>query len=239
MLPGKDHPMDHLDALYTRILAKIPDDVEQDTRKLLLLCSEGNRGTNQFRLQCNLLGLTEDDAYGAVHHTYSVVKVPKPDRADEERLGYFHDSFKSYISDFKRSKFFRDVQNEADELATQASLRVVEEVADGFDAKAGERGITCENVGYLKGDPGVCANVSLSWPGDERFKMTDDELKLILYRTAVADVSFRFEPGRKAFANLSCFRVLTTRFTALGSSFRRCELRDFAFVSFSWALFYL
>ncbi|EKM75052.1 hypothetical protein AGABI1DRAFT_80348, partial [Agaricus bisporus var. burnettii JB137-S8] len=91
----RDHPMAQLDALYARILSNIPDDVMINTRKLLLIHKTWRSRT--FRLQCNVVGLNEDAAYGAVRHLYAVARIPEPDKADEEPLEYLHKSFEDFL----------------------------------------------------------------------------------------------------------------------------------------------
>jgi hypothetical protein len=230
---GKEHPMVPLDALYQRIFSNIPADVMIHTRKLLLINSKYGRIEENFRPHCNRLGLTEDAACGAVSHLHAVVKIPAPDEADDERLECFHKSFSDFLFDFKRSGFCHNIADEVEQLLVQSSLRIVKQVPDDFDNMASDEGVESRIYGCLKGDPGFCDNISLSWPGDERFLITDTQLRLNLYRTSMFDMCRRFRSHSKFYWNLPVFNLLTTRFIVPDTEFPFYELRDFAFVSFS------
>ncbi|XP_006457553.1 hypothetical protein AGABI2DRAFT_123410 [Agaricus bisporus var. bisporus H97] len=223
---GTNGPLAQLDTLYERILSKIPDKVMVNTRKLLLLYLSDRWAGLNFRQQCNMLGLTENTAYGAVRHLHAVAKVPELDEANNENIKYFHKSFRDYLFDFKRSRFSHDVLYEADELMAEISLRVIEEVPD-FD---GGEGWNSSSFGYLKGGPGACGAISLSWPGDEHSAMTDGELRFRLYRHAIKAIMTKFE--YEPFQTLPCFQALTTRFAAPGLYFPFEELRYLAFDKF-------
>jgi hypothetical protein len=104
-----EHPLALLDALYARILSNVPPNVMTNTRKLLLaLASDWDRYIvhgDTLILLCNWLGMTLDEAYAALHHLYSVLRVPSRGGAHKENLKPFHKSFIDYISDSKRSGF--------------------------------------------------------------------------------------------------------------------------------------
>ncbi|KAF7776479.1 hypothetical protein Agabi119p4_4872 [Agaricus bisporus var. burnettii] len=225
----RDHPMAQLDALYARILSNITDAVMVNTRKLLLLYA--TRKMRSFRLQCNALGLTEDDAYAAVRHLHAVAKVPEPDSADEAPLQFFHKSFEDFLFDSNRSGFSDDIQDDIDQVDSEASWRVVEGVPDDSDHMSSGEGIECRD-GYLKGGPGLCDNISLSWPGDERFQKSDDELRVELYCDAMLDMCSKFGPLGKFHGSMSCFHSLTTRFISPPLYFPFYPLRDSAFDHF-------
>jgi hypothetical protein len=235
---GREHPMAQLDALYERILSNIPADVMINTKKLLLFQYPWYNGldTEKFRSQCNRLELSEDAAYGAVSHLHAVMEVPTPDEADDERLEYFHKSFPDFLFDFKRSRFCRNVADEVPQLQVQSSLRIVEQVPDDFDDIAGGECIEWYTYGWLKSGPGFCDNISLSWPGDERFGVTDNQLRLNLYCISMGRMCYQFKLDNKLYRNMSFFRLLTTRFIAPGFRFPFYGLREFAFVSFAHAL---
>ncbi|EKM77967.1 hypothetical protein AGABI1DRAFT_129752 [Agaricus bisporus var. burnettii JB137-S8] len=164
---GRDHPMAQLDALYQRILSNVPADAMVNTRKLLLTCLD----SYSERSTCNRLQLTEAAAYGAVSYLHAVLKVPEPNKADNENLEYFHKSFPDFLFDFIRSKFSYSVGDEADQLQARCSLRIVEQVAHDLACMDSDEGIECHRCGYLKGSPGFCDNIALSWPGDERYQV--------------------------------------------------------------------
>jgi hypothetical protein len=176
---GRDHPMDRLDALYKRILSNVPDHVMVNTRKLLVLHSHNRFTSLGFRTQCNALGLSEDDAYDAIRHLHAVMRIPDPDQADDE-LAYYHKSFDDFLHNFERSWFSHDFFMEAHELDNSTSLRIIDDLRDDGVIKGED--ISVDSDGLLKG---CCDNISLSWPGDERFQMTDDELRITLYGEAM------------------------------------------------------
>jgi hypothetical protein len=228
-MSGKNHPMAQLDALYMRILSSIPDDVVINTRQLLLLYSRYGWPGRKFRYQCNILGLTEDAAYGAIRHLHAVMRVPEPEAADDVPLVYFHKSFEDFLFDFKRSGFFDNPKDDIEQLRVRASLRIVEETPD--DAMDTVQSIGCGHCGYLKGGSGICDNISLSWPGDERFKLIDEDMRLKLYRGTMLFMCDKFSSRSNYYGSVPCFHALTTRFSTFGSGFPLYELRDSTFVS--------
>ncbi|XP_006458953.1 hypothetical protein AGABI2DRAFT_115916 [Agaricus bisporus var. bisporus H97] len=229
---GRDHPMAQLDALYQRILSNIPADAMANTRKLLLTCLDSYSERFDFRSTCNRLQLTEAAAYGAVSYLHAVLKVPEPNKADNENLEYFHKSFPDFLFDFIRSKFSHSVGDEADQLQARCSLRIVEQVPHDLDSMDSGEGTECHRCGYLKASPGFCDNIALSWPGDERYQVTDKQLRLELYCDSVVNLCLRFGRDSKFYRNMSCFHALTTRFTTLGSLFPIYRVRTFAFGEF-------
>ncbi|KAF9445649.1 hypothetical protein P691DRAFT_795362 [Macrolepiota fuliginosa MF-IS2] len=76
---GGHNPFETLDALYTRILSEIPRDVLPTTLGLLMIYTTNGR------------------AYGALQRLHSILKVPEPQNASEERLEAFHASFYDYL----------------------------------------------------------------------------------------------------------------------------------------------
>ncbi|KAF7773463.1 hypothetical protein Agabi119p4_5630 [Agaricus bisporus var. burnettii] len=229
---GKDHPMALLDALYQRILANISADVMTNARKLLLMYSDNRWCSINFRMMCNILGLSEAAAYGAICQLHAILKVPAPDDAGTDCLAYLHKSFPNFLCDFKRSNFSSNMQDEAGRLWAQCSFRIVEDVFEDWDSIDGGEGIECDQVGYLKGGLGFCDTISLSWPGDERYQITDDQLRLKLYCGSMASVCNGFGFDNKFYWSISCFHILTTRFTALGVLSPISKLRNSVFDHF-------
>jgi hypothetical protein len=230
----RNNPLALLDALYTWIISRIPDGTKTNTRKLLFSqLNDASWPRSNFRKQCNRLGLTEDEAYGAVYHLYAVMKVPRSERADDESLTCFHKSFNDFLLDFQRSRFSRDILDEIGLLEAQCSFRIVQQVPDKLNDTTGGVGIKCGDYGYLKGNPDYFGNISLSWPGDERFSISDDQLSLDLYCDSMSDVCRKFTRLDKNYWDISCFYALTTRFTAHGPRFPNHLLPGCAFVSFS------
>jgi hypothetical protein len=223
---GRDHPMDRLDALYKRILSSVPDNVMVITRKLLLM-----RGSDfyyaGFRAMCNALELTEDDAYDAIGHLHAVMKISEPDKADAQ-LSYYHKSFGDFLSNFERSGFSHDFQLESSQLCDHISLRILDELQDDSD-DGGAGGEDIELwLGLMKGQ---CSNISLSWPADERFDVTDESMRITLYTAVIRWVETMFPRRDRIFRSISCFHALTIRFTRPTFSFPFYKLRECAFVS--------
>ncbi|KAF7773465.1 hypothetical protein Agabi119p4_5632 [Agaricus bisporus var. burnettii] len=224
----KDHPMVLLDALYRRILDNIPPDVMIDTRKLLLTVVDGRWKRYNFRRTCNRLGLSEAAAYGAVSYLHAVLKVPAPDNADGGDLEFFHKSFPDFLLDFERSGFSHYTKGDSDQLRPQCSLRIVTEVSDDF---VDEWKIKINNYGFLRICLGFCGNISLSWPGDERFRVSDSALRLQLYCDSMDDICGYFIFSCN-YSGISFFHALTTRFDTLGNTFPIYSLRRRAFEEF-------
>jgi hypothetical protein len=222
---GRDHPMDQLDALYKRILSNVPDHVMVNTRKLLLLHSCDYFTRLGFRARCNMLGLTEDDAYDAIRHLHAVMRIPDPDQADDG-LAYYHKSFDDFLHNFERSGFSQKFIMEGHQLANSTSLRIIEDLRDDGVVKGGD--IRINSDGLLKG---YCDNISLSWPGDERFQMTDDELRITLYGEVMRLARIFFFTSVDFQKSISCFHALTTRFAVTPVDFPFYRLPECAFVS--------
>jgi hypothetical protein len=223
---GRDHPMDRLDALYKRILSNVPDDVMMNTRKLLLLGFESHFHNAGFRMRCNALELTEDDAYDAIRHLHAVMKIPEPNKADD-KLSSYHKSFDDFLSDFKRSGVSRDIDSECSQLYNLTSLRIVEELQDSSDGVTGGEDIELLD-GVMKGH---YQSISLSWPGDEHFQITNEEMRFQLCRTAIRWIVVSFPTTPSLLKSISCFHALTTHFSTTPFVFPFYKLRECAFVS--------
>lgn len=120
--------MAHLDALYTRILSRIPTDVMVDTRRLLLMMMDDDGNLNYA---CNWLGMTKDTAYGATHHLRSVLDVPEPDDAMSYGIKCYHKSFIDYLKDFQRSGFCSDLSDATQKLHVSCIHRILKEAPNG------------------------------------------------------------------------------------------------------------
>jgi hypothetical protein len=226
---GREHPMAQLDALYKRILDNIPDDVMVNARKLLPLYPSYGWGNVTFRELCNRLGLTEDAAYGAIRHLYAVMKIPEPHKADDECLKYYHKSFGDFLDDFKRSGLSDDFTAEGRQLCIQSSLRILAEVPNDSEGGASGDDISLFMGGRVKGR---CDNISLSWPGDGRFQISDEELQIKLYSSLMGWILANFD-NVADYRTISHFHALTTRFIVPERFFPFHTLRDRAFVSCS------
>ncbi|XP_006458961.1 hypothetical protein AGABI2DRAFT_217789, partial [Agaricus bisporus var. bisporus H97] len=231
-MSGRDHPMAQLDALYQRILSSIPPDLMTNAKKLLLVSLHDGLGYMSFRLPCNMLGLSEAAAYSAVAYLHAILKVPAPDKVDDENLEFFHKSFPDFLNDFERSRFSQDVKDEFEQLKAQSLFRIVAQVPDDLDTIDSGNGIRCGPYGCLKGNPSVLGDISLSWPGDVRYKTTDNKLRDLMYNSAMFGLCHEFTSRNKYYMNMSCFHYLTTRFLRPSDDFPIYELLNTTFDRF-------
>lgn len=215
------NPMAQLDALYLRILSTLPSGITGNTRKLLLMLAGGF--DESFILECNLLAITLNDAYGATHLLPSIVDVPSPDEAHNQNLRSFHKSFVDYLSDYARSEFSRDIKREYQELVAEYTFRILEEASDGVDF---DGDYDLANEGTLARGPGDGSNISLSWPpGDP------DGMRHRMYTKAVSNVTRGFKNREVPFRSASSIHALTSRFETYGVYFPYFALNNFVFVS--------
>lgn len=239
-IPREQHPMALLDALYTRILSNVPLKGLMNTRKLLLALAS-NWGSSMyeresnFTVLCNWLAMTPDEAYAAINHLRSVLRVPKRDRAHQEVLKPFHKSFIDYVSDFTRSDFSRDIKDEAQQLTTQCAFRILEEAPDGVDF--GDAHYALAHGRVMRG-LGTGDMISLSWLIDEKDGWNNDGTRLSVYKLALGKVGDGMKNGDPTFQTEFCIRLLTTRFEVY-RRFPHYELRDLVFVSLSRPIFFL
>ncbi|KAF9443197.1 hypothetical protein P691DRAFT_809315 [Macrolepiota fuliginosa MF-IS2] len=141
---GNGHPMARLDALYSHILSRVPRHILPATKKLLLRLDFLPEPL--FLYLCNRLSMTQDVAYGAIHHLHSVLYIPGPNAAARREARVLHKSFSDYLHDFERSGIFPNHTSQREELEFQCALRILDEILDGVN-------------GGL--DPTEC--ISLSW----------------------------------------------------------------------------
>ncbi|KAF9440708.1 hypothetical protein P691DRAFT_780019 [Macrolepiota fuliginosa MF-IS2] len=99
---GGNNPFAMLDALYTRILSDIPQGVLPTTLNLLLMPAI-EFDLWSFAETCNMLGFTQGCAYGALRRLRSVLNVPEPQNAFQDKLETFHASFYDYLISSSRS----------------------------------------------------------------------------------------------------------------------------------------
>ncbi len=131
---AENHPMANLDALYSRILSLVPVNTLESTKNLLLLVLWGpSYSDNYERLPfcCSWLGITPDVAYSSLHHLHSVIDIPGIKDAQDRDFRFHHKSFSDYLKQSKRSGMFLDSKSEANKLAMQCSIRVLDEVSQG------------------------------------------------------------------------------------------------------------
>ncbi|XP_006464091.1 hypothetical protein AGABI2DRAFT_194677, partial [Agaricus bisporus var. bisporus H97] len=212
--------MARLDALYAQILSKVPERVMVHTRKILLALVWESKAKEHLRkenfiVSCNWLGMTSDDAYAAIHLLSSVLDDPPRDEAHKEMLRPFHKSFIDYISDYTRSRFCLDVNDEAYLLEVQYAFRILEQASHGIDFDDVNYIIELERstpFGALAFGPGTGDNISLAWPVDEEMDWYDDRTRVKLYKLAVSNVVEGIKQGKSAFCTESCIRLITSRF---------------------------
>ncbi|EKM77076.1 hypothetical protein AGABI1DRAFT_108438 [Agaricus bisporus var. burnettii JB137-S8] len=231
-MPREEHPMALLDALYARIMSNVPLKIMIYTRNLLLALASGwdfvlwTRGRTNFVVLCNWLGMTCDEAYAAINHLRSVLRIPRRDKLHEEKLEPFHKSFLDYISDFTRSRFSIDIQLEAQQLKTECAFRILQEAPDGIDFGDVDYKLW---YGRLTRGPGKGDKISLTWPVDENVDWSDDETRSSLYKLAIGEVVAGMEREDPTFQSKFCIRLLTTRFKEYYGNFPRYALRDLLF----------
>jgi hypothetical protein len=226
-MASNDHPIDRLDLLYKRVLYYVPDNAMINTRKMLLVSTRTLFDGVGFRGQCNALGLTEDKAYDAIRYLSAVIRIPEPDKADDGTLTYYHKSFEDFLFDFKRSGFSHNFMYEGLLLCHRTALKILEEVPCQPDGVAGD-----ESTG--DGDSqNSCDGIRLPWPGDARFRLTDQELRTKLYSNTLSWVCKYFNGNGIFHGHISCFHALTTCFAVPEDNFPFYRLRDCALVSSS------
>ncbi|EKM82311.1 hypothetical protein AGABI1DRAFT_104346 [Agaricus bisporus var. burnettii JB137-S8] len=234
-VPREDHPMASLDALYARILSNVPSRIMINTRKLLLVLASGWNSVlpqprplfteANFIVLCNWLGMTADEAYAALNHLRSVLRVPGRDKAHKQILESFHKSFIDYVSDFTRSGFSPHIKREAQRLKNQCAFRILKEAPDGIDFfGAGYSMRYCT----INPGPGTGDKIALSWPVVDGYIGWDNcKTRLNVYKLAIGEVITGIKRGDQTFQNEFCIRLLTTGLEVydMGFPFRAlCDL---------------
>jgi hypothetical protein len=210
----EEHPMALLDALYDRILSNVPHKIMVNARKLLLAMASGwdlalnfsGTGGN-FIVLCNWLGMTPDEAYAAVNHLRSVLYITRFDKAHEDPPRPFHKSFIDYISEYSRSRFSYDIQDEARQLKTQCAFRILTEAPDGINS--GDVNYRFR-YGYLLRGLDTGGKISLAWRAEGPDCWNDNETRLGVYKLAIGEVVVGLARGDPIFRSESCIRILTT-----------------------------
>ncbi|EKM75182.1 hypothetical protein AGABI1DRAFT_132533 [Agaricus bisporus var. burnettii JB137-S8] len=213
-VPPEDHPMAFLDALYARILSKVPPKIMINARRILLtLVSDGQVGwrlvPTNFLVLCNWLGMTPDEAYANVNHLRCVLQIPTRDAAHRECLQPFHKSFIDYISDSTRSSFSPNVRYEARQLMAQCAFRVLNEAPDGIDFGDVNYEV---RYGTMRGGLGTGDKISLTWQAGAENGWDDNETRLSMYKLAIKEVIDGMQRRDSAFQSKLCVRPLITLF---------------------------
>ncbi|EKM74623.1 hypothetical protein AGABI1DRAFT_95514 [Agaricus bisporus var. burnettii JB137-S8] len=161
--------------------------------------------------------MTPDDAYAALNHLRSVLRVPRRDEANKENLELFQKSFMDYISDFRRSGFSHDIEHEAQQLMAQCAFRILNEAPDGIDFGDVDYGFF---YGTLRRGPGTGAKISVTWPVDDHH---------VFDNIAIDEVAAGMDRGNPTFQNEVCIRILSTWFEKYHDDFPFVSLRKLAF----------
>jgi hypothetical protein len=235
-LSREEHPMALLDALYNRILSKVPEKIMVNTRKILLVLGSRNwdlafrrpGAEGNFIILCNWLGMKPDDAYPAINHLLSVFRVPPGEKAHEDLPRAYHKSFIDYICDHTRSQFSRDIQEEARQLGVQCALRILEEAPDDIDLGDMEYEFA---YGILSRGHGTGSRMLLTWPAAEVSGWSDNETRLRMYQLAIGSVATGIRLGDLNLKNEFFVRLLITRFQAYNNNIPYNQLCDWVFVS--------
>jgi hypothetical protein len=220
-VPREEHPMALLDTLYSQIMSKVPANVANNTRKLLLALVVGwtrnfDRVGRNFIVPCNWFGMTCDEAYTALRHLNSALDLPTPDKAHETQLRLFRKSLIDYLSDYSRSSFSRDIKHESRQLYVQCALRSLEQAPDGFDVGDVDYNVRAgPTVGILSRVPGRGANVPLTCEADEESDWNNVRTRLYMYKWAFGSLVGKISLREKTFCTLFRIRLLTTRFQSL------------------------
>jgi hypothetical protein len=236
-LSRKEHPLAPLNALYERILSKVPDKIKNNTRKLFLALALNNDSTGSFVgvhmtfvVLCNWLGMTADEAYAAVHHLRPVLYVPRCDQAHKEKIRSFHKSFMDYLSDFTRSGFSPDFLDEAYQLNAECTFRILMEVPHGIQSDIRNMSFTC---GTLANGPVTCDKISLTWLVEESGHWEGNKTRRSMYGLAIGRALNGIKQRDPKFQSAFCIRFLTTVWSSYDSTFPYDELLNLVFVSSS------
>ncbi|KAJ3554347.1 hypothetical protein NP233_g12441 [Leucocoprinus birnbaumii] len=123
---GVNNPLCILDALYTRILSNVPQEVLSTTLDILaqLALSSPHWSGKHVSAQvlCNVLRLEQHTFYGALAKLHSVILVPAPANACLESLRFCHASFPDYLLDTGRSGKFGITKSWAFEIIASRYL---------------------------------------------------------------------------------------------------------------------
>lgn len=109
---GPWNPLTTIHSFYTRILELIPPASYAVTKRILgfLLLEHGyghwQPRTTSFWALCNLLGIKQNVAYGALHRLHSILYIPDHKEAASSSMMIFHTSFSDYLTDPQASGEF-------------------------------------------------------------------------------------------------------------------------------------
>ncbi|KAF9450188.1 hypothetical protein P691DRAFT_498084 [Macrolepiota fuliginosa MF-IS2] len=192
-IEGASHPMAMLDALYARVLSRVPPHVLPATKKLLLAIHM--KIHNTLPNLCNWLGMTRYTAYSALHHLHSVLDIPTPGGAPGGLLQSFHKSFYDYLFDFKRSGMFRDHEYERAELEAECVQRIFNEILSGMNDHSGP------------GNPGT-DGILVSWYYRDSPDLGGFIQNFLRHRATSTFLSNIFQANRREFWNRGFTHIL-------------------------------
>ncbi|KAF9451112.1 hypothetical protein P691DRAFT_787900 [Macrolepiota fuliginosa MF-IS2] len=115
-----------LDRLYTDILSDIHESVWPTARRLLAVSLNGDRYSMTF--VCNLLGIKQNEGYGALRKLHSLINIPQLEASHTQNLHFYHASFSDYLQDPTRSGRFCITQQMADSVVWECWFRILREV---------------------------------------------------------------------------------------------------------------
>jgi hypothetical protein len=216
--PGEDHPMAFLDALYSQILSKVLARVKANVRRLLLALvaawdHQFNPGGKNFIMLCNWLGMTCDEAYAAMRQLSSVLDIPGRNEAHKKELRCFHKSFLDYISDFLRSGFSHNIEDEARQLWDECLFTVLDQAPDGINLGDVDYFVYGEfPVGTLVHALGTSSDILLSWSVDDDSSWDNNKTRLYMYKMAIASIADGFRRKHPALDPVICIRLLARCF---------------------------
>ncbi|KXN82455.1 hypothetical protein AN958_02539 [Leucoagaricus sp. SymC.cos] len=121
--------------LYLPILQSIaPPAYVNSTRRILGCCKVLPRNTfhlTSFMLSCNLLGISQNDAYASLQQLYSVLDVPSPPEAITKAIRAYHSSLFDFLEDRSESQDYYVSRHEAGADIVKCSFRILDEVNKG------------------------------------------------------------------------------------------------------------
>ncbi|KAF5357859.1 hypothetical protein D9756_001838 [Leucocoprinus leucothites] len=164
------NPFASLDAVYIRILSSIPEVLLPTTVRILqqLICMPHSR----FVDLANFLGLAQHEVYSALRGLHSLLSIPPPYLAHDEKITTYHASFTDFLRDSVRSGQFCIKISAMVEDHVSCSLRILVQTTLGH---------TDLN------------NIALSWPA-ERANLELVRSRLLTHAMKSLAISFFSAP---------------------------------------------
>ncbi|KAJ3572020.1 hypothetical protein NP233_g3361 [Leucocoprinus birnbaumii] len=134
---SRQNPLATLDAIYSAILEKVPEDTLPMTKELLsviVLTHKCKVTEFPFSKIRGHLNLGQPTCLTALHHLHSVIKIPRSKNLDGTRPQFYHNSFREYLDDKSRSNDYYAGREVFLERALEHSLpRIFCKVPLGID----------------------------------------------------------------------------------------------------------